>query len=143
MYEHYWHRPAELDPDKFAAAVEDCRKLCETLKVPLAEAVFTVESLRFNGVPPLDCERFDVDRVFPLTLRHHVTEAGLYTDSCKTRGQMYDVCVTAALVIFKHHFGDSFVIHSDGDDDDWRIPREACQEILGYGDDFRLDVDEV
>lgn len=54
-YTHYWRRVRELDPLNFAAAVADCRKICNALPIPIGdglgegEPVFTHELIAFNG----------------------------------------------------------------------------------------------
>ena len=54
-YTHYWYRPAEMNPDKFAAAVADCRKVCEAVPIPLGDwqgegdPEFSQERVSFNG----------------------------------------------------------------------------------------------
>ena len=54
-YTHYWERPKTLAVEKFNAAVEDCRKLCEALGIPLGdsegreEPEFSTEAVCFNG----------------------------------------------------------------------------------------------
>lgn len=37
-YTHYWYRARSLDPAAFARAVEDCRKVCAALPVPLGNS---------------------------------------------------------------------------------------------------------
>lgn len=54
-YTHYWRRERDLDATKFAAAVEDCRKLCAAIPIPLGdysgegEPEFSAEAISFNG----------------------------------------------------------------------------------------------
>lgn len=54
-YTHYWRRPKELDTSKFKLAVDDCRKVCETLPIPLGdgcgkgEPEFSNDAVIFNG----------------------------------------------------------------------------------------------
>ena len=50
----------------------------------------------------------------------------------------YDICVQAALIIFKHHLGDFINVSSDGKGSDWDRARQSCEEHLGYGSDFIL-----
>jgi hypothetical protein len=47
----------------------------------------------------------------------------------------------AGLIVFKHHFGEKFLVSSDGDDEPemWVEGKAVCQEVLGYGGDFELD----
>lgn len=59
-YTHYWRRPQTLDASKFKLAVDDCKKICDTLPVPLGDYAgrgqateggpeFTDDVLCFNG----------------------------------------------------------------------------------------------
>ena len=54
-YTHYWYRPRLLDSQKFGSAVEDCRKICQALPIPLGDwdgkgqPKFTPSEVRFNG----------------------------------------------------------------------------------------------
>ena len=54
-YSHGWCRPNELEREKFAAAVDDCRKVCEASMIPLrgiegaVEPVFREFIVAFNG----------------------------------------------------------------------------------------------
>jgi hypothetical protein len=57
---------------------------------------------------------------------------------CKTAFKPYDVAVTAALLIAKHHWGESFEIRSCGSDAQWWDAKLICQRVLGYGALFRF-----
>ena len=54
-YTHYWYREVELDSERFALAVADCRKICERLNIPLGdwngngEPEFSADCVSFNG----------------------------------------------------------------------------------------------
>lgn len=64
---------------------------------------------------------------------------GEYFTFCKTAYKPYDLAVTAALIIAKHHLSERIRIHSDGETQDWGDARRLCQYVLGYGADFELD----
>ena len=93
----------------------------------------------FNGVEGDGHETFVINRVDDDHMPHHEI---MVFDFCKTAHKPYDLCVTACLIVLKHHFKDDILVHSDGDDPDWEQARKLCDEILGYGDDFRLDKEE-
>ena len=57
---------------------------------------------------------------------------------CKTAFKPYDVAVTAALIIAKHHWGENFEITKCGSDDQWRDAKLICRRILGYGASFKF-----
>ncbi|HZQ54076.1 MAG TPA: DUF4351 domain-containing protein [Bryobacteraceae bacterium] len=57
---------------------------------------------------------------------------------CKTAFKPYDVAVTAALLIAKHHYGAGIKITSCGSDMQWWDARLICQRVLGYGNSFRF-----
>jgi len=54
-YTHYWERPRILPRPQFIAAVEDCRRLCAALDIPLGDAhgegrpLFKSTEICFNG----------------------------------------------------------------------------------------------
>jgi len=54
-YTHYWYRKENLDKTRFKLAVDDCRKICDVLPIPLGdgsgegEPVFADIELCFNG----------------------------------------------------------------------------------------------
>ena len=43
------------------------------------------------------------------------------------------------MIIAKHYLKDQITVSSDKPFSEWDKPRELCQPILGYGDDFLLD----
>ena len=55
---------------------------------------------------------------------------------CKTAFKPYDVAVTAALLIAKHHWGEDIEIKSCGSDTQWWDAKLICQRVLGYGASF-------
>lgn len=139
---HYWLRPTELPPDKFASAVQDIHRLLPTLNVPLAgfegtgEPILTDDTLMFNGAGGAACEPFEVHAVeFD---RHGRPEKRAY---CKTEGLPYDRAVKAALIVLKHHLGDDLTVTSDQPDDAWGDAGQVVQRALGFGSGFRLDQD--
>ena len=54
-YTHFYNRPKELDKAKFKLAVDDCKKLCDALPIPLGgadgtgEPILNDDLLEFNG----------------------------------------------------------------------------------------------
>lgn len=64
----------------------------------------------------------------------------LWGSFCKTEYKPYDVLVTCALLIIKHHLGNFVVVRSDGEDIDFDDARLLCFARLGYGDKYILDV---
>ena len=57
---------------------------------------------------------------------------------CKTAFKPYDVAVTAALLIAKHHCGEKIEITSCGSKAQWWDAKRICQRFLGYGTSFRF-----
>ncbi|MGH9440599.1 MAG: hypothetical protein ACRD22_22730 [Terriglobia bacterium] len=45
----------------------------------------------------------------------------------------YDLAITAALLIAKHHWGENIKITSGGSDAQWWDAKLTCQRVLGYG----------
>lgn len=141
-YTHSWYRPRELEREKFADAVEDCRKVCEASMIPLrgvegaAEPVFRDFIVAFNG----GCEPLIVQCVCDARSPERPSRAkpGAWFGFCKTEHLPYDLCVQAALIVFQHHLGAGFLVSSDGDSAAWGRARELCQRVLGYGESFSL-----
>lgn len=89
-----------------------------------------------------DCshESFIVERIKEPSKYDQPNESGLLFDCCKTAYKPYDLAVTAALIILKHHMGDAIKVSSDGENKDWRDAAMVCQLVLGYGANFKLPV---
>ena len=194
-YTHYYNRPRELNEAKFKLAVDDCKKLCDALPIPLGgadgtgEPVFTDDLLVFNGsvdsqsfcksdvrIPWPDddaegfsivgddepkvgrwyagdilksrCvnengdgsfETFQIERIIDLKDHEDEGSEAKYLEFCKTAFRPYDLNVQCCLIIFKHFFGDEFLVSTDSKDKLWNEARDICQHILGYGLDFELD----
>lgn len=127
-YTHYWYRPATLDAEKFTKFSKDCQELSRTWGAPLAlygddpetDPQFDSDAVIFNGVGDEGCEPFVMDRQFNLREFFQTNDAGRYFKFCKTRLEPYDALVTACLLAFKHHFGASVDVASDGDWKDWQ-----------------------
>jgi hypothetical protein len=58
---------------------------------------------------------------------------GAVWDRTRTGYRPYDVAVTSALLIARHHMGESISIASDGGEAQWWDARLLCQSVLGYG----------
>lgn len=137
---HYWEREPEFPTEAFARAAADCRTAVLALGVPLGNElgenapVWTAEEIVFNGTRGAGCEPFVVRR-------HEMPRRGRprVFSYCKTEQLPYDLCVRVALIVLKHCLGTAITVTSDGGDAEWQQARDACQEHLGYGQDFRLD----
>lgn len=90
-----------------------------------------------------DCahETFRLERIVEPHKWQEPDENGMYFTCCKTAYKPYDIAVTAALVIAKHHLGDLIIVHSDGTDKGWFDAKQICQMELGYGMEFALPVE--
>lgn len=132
-FTHYWLRPSELEREKFAAAVGDCRKVCEASGIPLrgiegaAEPVFQDRVVAFDG----GCESFIVQRACTdgSPERPSRSRPGNWFGYCKTERLPYDLCVQAALVVLEHHLGAAFRVSSDGDSAAWDSRRSDAVKI--------------
>lgn len=104
----YWTRPERVIPfEKFLEAAKTCKKVCDVAGIDIrmefdsAEpAIFTKDTIRFNGHGEEGCETFLVKRTD--------AEEG---DCCKTERRPYSICVGACLVILRDQLG--FEIQSD------------------------------
>lgn len=74
-----------------------------------------------------DWQRKDAERV----------KTGLWFECTKTAYKPYDLAVTAALVILKHHFPE-MKVSSDGEQKDWFDAMLLVHQVRGYGLSFRL-----
>jgi hypothetical protein len=143
-YTHYWDRSSVLPRQQFLAAADDCRRLCDALKIPLGDAkgeglpIFNTDTLCFNGrVDTGGWEPFRVDRVRRLRDAREPHVGSWWSSFCKTNRLPYDLCVQGCLIVLSHHFTKShFRVSSDGDSQDWHNARDACQRALGYGIDW-------
>lgn len=137
---HYWERPTELQEQAFSRAVLDLQTLAGVCPNGVSgfdgtgEPVFEADHVVFNGQSPKACEPFEISRVeFDRRGRDTVFSY------CKTERLPYDIMVQGALIVFRHHLGQSIRVTSDGDDAVWQPAREFVQNALGYGGEFRLD----
>jgi hypothetical protein len=145
MYSHYWYRKEMLPQVIFAKAVEDCRKVCKAIGIPLSgwdgsgTPAFTDKGIRFNGRGLINShETFFVPRTF-VPRHRQVDEKDRHFAFCKTAGKPYDLAVCCCLIILNTHFGtEVFRVASDGDEAAWQPAKYACQQFLGYGSDWRL-----
>ena len=88
----------------------------------------------------LSHETFCLERVTDITgFTQRDDDNGLIFNFCKTARKPYDIAVCSALIIAKKHFGESIMISSDGDNEEWQESKALCQEILGYGDDLNMN----
>lgn len=92
----------------------------------------TFEFERISEIP--DYQRRENPEGFEKTLN----ETPLWFNCAKTAFKPYDLAVTAALIICKHHCPD-IQVHSDGEDEHWQDAKMVCMEWLGYGEDFKID----
>jgi hypothetical protein len=151
-YTHYWERPATLSSRKFRAAARECRKAVEhlasehALRVQFDDdstlpAEFAADRIQFNGPGNDGHETFMVQRVYkPSYPEKRPTAGGLWFDFCKTARKPYDAAVCVCLIVLRHHFGEKFIVSTDGDDEEegWPVARQVCQQVLGFGIDFSL-----
>ena len=89
-------------------------------------------------------ETFNIERELFLPANSHKLQAdcflkrGLVMFYCKTGYRPYDLAVTVVLIITKHH-DSSIEVCTDGEQKDWLDAMIICNNLLGYGMDFKLD----
>ena len=71
--------------------------------------------------------------------RNPANEVGKYFEFTKTAYKPYDLAVTVALVIAKHHLKEQIVIRSDGNMENWHEAMQLCHHFLGYGMGFCIE----
>lgn len=147
-YTHYWYREKEIHAEVFAAIAHDFRTLCSALErngVRLAggsgdgEPVINLDEVCFNGLGDDSHETFYFPRILDLDSWSRPEKADRYFEFCKTARKSYDLAVTAFLIMAKHYLGDSIIVRSDGDIDEWQKAIKLCFQVLGYGLAFQLD----
>lgn len=85
-------------------------------------------------------ESFIFERVLDVPdYQREKTPDGPFFNFCKTAFRPYDLAVTAALIIAKHHLKGAMTVTSDGEAPHWFDGAMLCQSLLGYGLDFKLD----
>lgn len=138
---HYWEREIELPEEVFANAVHDCKILFDKIDPRIGgsgghgDAEFDPNGIVFNGANGMACEDFTFTRI-QVPRRNRERALGY----CKTEHMPYDLCVQTVLIILKHHLGDIMKVASDGSEKDWQKAKYLCQEHLGYGSDFELEM---
>lgn len=153
-YTHYYYLPAEIKRDTFNAIATDIQTIAEASGVELAgewddatggpggDPVFgTCDLVLLNGVGKNGHETFYfARRWFPAypDQKPHKDDEGRIFHFCKTAMKFYDIVVTAALIVMKHHLEDAVHISSDGEDGDWQPGRSLVHSALGYGTDYAI-----
>lgn len=147
-YTHYYYLPESIEQETFDAIVTDIRKVTEASGVPLSgdwerviPPVLDDDMVLFNGVGDGAHETFYFSQTWtpPYPGREpHLDDAGRIFHFCKTAMKFYDIVVTAALIVVKHHLGEKAHIASDGNDGDWAPARTLAQSTLGYGGDYNI-----
>lgn len=153
-YAHYFFRAPELPRDPFNIAVATAERVAEylvkQLKIRITRraddvepAVWGIFGIEFAQYGRPDLPRFVFDREHPGDGSLPDNEGRVF-DFCETQAAEYDPIVAAVLIVLKHHLGDALAVESEGasTNPQWTIARQACQQVLGYGGDFRHGSDE-
>jgi hypothetical protein len=143
-YTHYWNIADEISRDNWYKFIEDFHKILpnfeSTLETQGDQKLQTINGMVFlNGIGELSHETFCLERVTDTTGFTQRDDDGLIFKFCKTAQKPYDIAVCSALIIAKKHFGESIMISSDGDNEEWQESKALCQKILGYGDNLNMD----
>lgn len=147
-YTHYWYRKkdCEMSDGKFMLMAETMQRIVRATGVKVqaeydndGRPAFSRRLVRFNG--PGD----DGHETFYLPRRHvqpdwQRNKPWVFA-FCKTARKPYDLPVQCCLIVAKHFYEDHILIHSDGAENEWEDARRLCQEILGFGSEFKLDSD--
>jgi hypothetical protein len=145
-YTIYWHREKLIDKDIFKRSLKDFKKIHLELKqngIILAgpdgegQPMINEYGVSFNGSCESSgcCEPFTFVQEMIFPYREPTKENGKYFQFTKTEGLPYGLAVMIFLIIAKHYLNEKIIINSD-DDSSWDGPKEVCQEILGYGEEF-------
>lgn len=80
---------------------------------------------------------------FPAVISsHYAGDFDSIEQSCTTRFRPYDLAVTAALIVAKHHLGPELNVCTGGMDAQWADARQLCHSVLRYGGEFAV-VDHI
>ena len=149
-YTHYWYRTpkiVELSMNKivadFGTILPEFKSLLGDWHGEPKDIDLTGNIIGFNGLGEASHETFH----FPLIQDVPDYQAkdpnlkGKVFVFCKTACKPYDIAVTSALIIIKHHLGDSIKVSSDGEREDWGDAIALCQAKLSYGRSFFFNED--
>ena len=141
-YTHYWNSTG-LFPGPFQLAVRDIKELIKLSIIDIAggdgtgkpivnknEIVFNGRRAKAQGDPDESHETFAID------------PEPCEFSFCKTAVKPYDIVVAGALVILKHHCGDSFNVSSDGEMADFQDAIKLATKVLGCKPKFEFEPDE-
>ena len=144
-YTHYWYIADEIDRNSWDKFLVDFRTILPNFESTLdiqgdQKLQHDKDMIYLNGIGELSHETFCLLRITQLTARtQRDDDNGLIFNFCKTARKPYDIAVCSALIIAKKHFGESIMISSDGDNEEWQESKALCQKILGYGDDLNMN----
>ena len=151
-FTHAFYVAPVFDKKAFAKVSKDFRKMVSQLSqlgVELGDGcgvntpITSPTKIEFNGLGKGGCEPFSLVLKFDaVRAMRHPSSDGKYARFCKTEYQPYDLAVTVCLVIAKHYLKDDISVYSDGDITHWQKAMQLCQDSLGYGKKFALDIDE-
>ncbi len=147
-YTHYWERPIELDKKKYSLFSKDVKRIFEASREKgiwlsdgidkKPEPLANENDIWFNGRWDNSHETCHIPRIFKPHKWMKPSKAGLYFSFCKTSRKPYDLTVMAVLISFKHYFED-ITVTSDGIIENWAPAKGLCDQLFGYGIDFKLD----
>ena len=150
-FTHYFTRPLRLPKAKFEAVGKDTAVILDRIKksgIKIAgpdgkgSPEITSDRIAFNGTSKGDLghESFVLERKSMLCPWERDAGQKEKFAFCKTAHKPYDLAVCSALIVAKHHLGDSITVSSDGDmtKDEWLPAVKLVKETLGYGGDFSL-----
>jgi hypothetical protein len=147
-YTHYYYLPEVIEQDTFDAIVADIQKVTKASGVTLSgdwerliPPVLDDDMVLFNGVGEGAHETFYFSQTWTPAYpgrEPHRDDAGRIFHFCKTARKFYDIAVTAALIVVKHHLGELAHVSSDGENADWQPGRDLAQSTLGYGAEYAI-----
>lgn len=143
-YTHYWYIADEIGQDSWDKFLGDFRLILPNFESTLdiqgdQKLQHDKDMIYLNGIGELSHETFCLERITETTAHTQRDDNGLIFNFCKTARKPYDIAVCSALIIAKKHFGESIMISSDGDNEEWQESKALCQKILGYGDDLNMN----
>ena len=122
-YHHFWATNRPLNDREWFPLVNDVARIlrtCDDWSIYLIKQTSKYKRIRIDSLSPRDYSLFELSPE-PVSFAY-----------VRTNWEMYDVCVTAAMLVAKRRLPDWIKLTSDGLWKDWQPARDICSEVLGY-----------
>lgn len=142
-YTHYYRKLEKThDPKEWDAFIKDATKIIDTLPIQIGgpngeggKPILNKKEIALNGVGEDSHESFVIYRDHSKVPKEDMVMNAFENEIfafCKTNHKPYDILVTAILALYKHHFGASVKISSDGGEEGLIEGVELVNQTLQY-----------